>query len=249
MLTKLRRAFWENREIIREQTAVGLGPWAFAGHADQAYGPLTYAQFGEDLIVLNAFTLLGIERPSFLDIGAHHPVNCSNTALLYERGSRGVCVEANPNLIPAFAQLRPEDVTLNFGVGPAQGELEFFMIDDFSGRNSFDRATAEGFVAAHPEFSIREIRKIAIHTLDDTVQQHCGGVWPDFLSLDAEGLDYSILKASSLTAQDGPKLICVETLSGQDKDVGASMAALLTARGYTAFGRTLGNVIWSGVAI
>jgi FkbM family methyltransferase len=249
MLKNLRRAARVSRTVLRENFGLGLGPWRYAGHPDQPYGPLTYAQFGEDIIVLNAFTLLGVERPSFLDIGAHHPVHCSNTALLYARGSRGVCVEANPNLIPAFARLRPEDVMLNFGIGPVAGELEFFMIDENSGRNSFDLATAEGFVAAHPDFSIRETRRIAVRTLDDTVSEYCGGMWPDFLSLDAEGLDHAILETSTITAQAGPRLICVETMSGEDHDVGASMSALLTARGYTAFGRTLGNVIWSSVKI
>ena len=100
MLRKIRRrvASWLKVSAPSQQRS-GLGPWGFAGHPDQAFGPLTYAQFGEDLILANAFALRGIEKPSFLDIGAHHPVHCSNTALLYARGARGVCVEANPNLI------------------------------------------------------------------------------------------------------------------------------------------------------
>ncbi len=218
--------------------------WRFHGHPDQPFGATTYAQFGEDMIILNAFALRGIAKPSYLDIGAHHPVNCSNTALLYARGSRGVCVEANPNLVPAFAQMRPHDLTLCLGAGPARDELEFFMIDDYSGRNSFHRATAEAFVQAHPQFKIREIRKIPVLPLDDIVQLHCGGIWPDFLSLDAEGLDHAILAASAFSAQNGPKLICVETVSGDDASREDDIATLLRARGYAPEGRTVANVIW-----
>lgn len=224
--------------------AAGLGPWSFAGHADQPFGALSYAQFGEDLMLLNLFHLMGIERPSYLDVGAHHPVNCSNTALLYARGSRGVCVEANPNLTPAFAEMRPEDLTLNIGVGAAAGQLDFYMIDDWSGRNTFDRATAEAFVAAHPEFRIREVRRIPVLPLDVVVERHCAGRWPDLLSLDAEGLDLAILAASRLSAGAGPRIVCVEAVSGDDADRGLDLGTLLRDRGYVPAGRTVGNVLW-----
>ena len=223
--------------------AQGLGPWGFAGHPDQAFGPLTYAQFGEDLILANIFALRGIEKPSFLDIGAHHPVNCSNTALLYARGARGICVEANPNLIQAFQRLRPEDSIINIGCGTAEGKLDFYMIDQASGRNTFDRATAEAFVAAHPEFRIRETRAIPVLTLDQIVATYCEGIWPDLLSLDIEGLDYAVLQAAHFDGVRGPKVICVETVSGADHRQDAAIETLLTDRGYRVLGRTVANVI------
>ncbi len=243
----LRRAIRAMLDKCRPHTAPGLGPWHFAGHPDQPFGPLSYAQFGEDLMLLNGFTLRGITRPSYLDIGAHHPVYCSNTALLYARGSRGVCVEANPNLVPAFARERPEDVTLCVGAGATGGELDFYMIDETSGRNSFDRATTEAFVAAQPQFRIREVRKIPVLPLDEIVTRHCGGIWPDLLSLDAEGLDYDILAASRFTAQNGPRLLCIEAVSGGDDSREADLASLLRARGYAPEGRTVANIIWGAV--
>src|SRR5215831_18702667 len=97
----------------------------YTGHPDQAFGHTTYSQCGEDLLVANIFTLIGIPTPSYLDVGAHHPLHVSNTALLYARGSRGINVEANPELIPAFHTLRPGDVTVNVGVGPQRGRLNF----------------------------------------------------------------------------------------------------------------------------
>ncbi|MGH7047003.1 MAG: FkbM family methyltransferase [Stellaceae bacterium] len=221
----------------------GLGPWNFSGHADQAFGPVTYAQFGEDLILLNIFSKLKIARPSYLDVGAHHPVNCSNTALLYARGSRGVCVEANPNLIKAFTEMRPEDVVLNIGVGSAAGMLDFHMIDALSGRNTFDRATAEAFVKTNPQFSIREVRKIPVLALDEIVARYCNGHWPDLLSVDIEGFDYEVLRASSLSLAKGPKVICVEAISGDDRNRGSELEGLLATRGYAPVGRTCSNVL------
>ncbi len=86
-------------------------------HPDQAFGDKTYSQFGEDLILLNVFHKLGIEKGKYFDVGAHNPWNISNTALLYERGWRGVCVEAHTNQIGGFEFARPEDNLMNVGVG------------------------------------------------------------------------------------------------------------------------------------
>lgn len=233
------------REIRAE--APGLGRWGYRGHPDQPFGPVTYAQFGEDLILANLFEMQRIERPSFLDVGCHHPVHCNNTALLYERGARGVNVDANPNVTALYEELRPDDLTLTVGVGPEEGSLEYFMIDHLSGRNGFDRASAEEFVAASPEFSIQEVRRIPVVTLDHIVQTRFGGRWPDLLCLDAEGLDMAILRASNFDASTGPLAVCVEAVSGADRDHGGDLAALLAARGYATVARTVGNIIASGI--
>lgn len=53
---------------------------------------------------------MGIKKPSYIDIGAHHPYEISNTAIFYMNGCRGVNVEANPNLIDEFYKERPDDI-------------------------------------------------------------------------------------------------------------------------------------------
>jgi FkbM family methyltransferase len=230
-----------NVELKLNQLAVSASG-GYGGHADQAFGHVTYSQFGEDLIIANIFAKLEVSRPTYIDVGAHHPWNVSNTALLYTRGSSGVNVEANPNLVDAFAVERPRDITLNVGVGPLAGELDFYFIDDFSGRNTFDKATAESFVAAYPQFSIREKRKIPVVTLDEVVRSACGGKWPDFLSLDAEGLDYDILASANMPPAQ-PSVICVEAVSGDSHEDGARLTDFLAERGYRVEFRTLGNLI------
>jgi hypothetical protein len=80
--------------------------YGMTGHRDQWFGGRTYAQHGDDLAVLNIFKRLGIERPSYLDVGAYHPFDLSNTALLYERGSRGINVEPNEALFGAVSSRR-----------------------------------------------------------------------------------------------------------------------------------------------
>ena len=48
----------------------------------------SYSQTGEDIIIKTALADLGISKPSYLDIGAHHPYYLNNTALFYKQGSQ-----------------------------------------------------------------------------------------------------------------------------------------------------------------
>jgi FkbM family methyltransferase len=224
----------------------GLGPWHYKGHPDQPFGAVTYSQFGEDHLILNLLYLLGIRNPTFLDVGAHHPVNCNNTALLYSQGHRGISVEPNLSFKPLYEQLRPEDRLLTVGVGPATGTIDYYMIDDFSGRNTFNREVAEEFVRAYPQFSIREVRKIPVVTLDSIIDNHCEGRWPDLFCIDAEGLDLAIIRSSRLQASpgQGPAVVCVEYVSGANHDESSSLATELIQRGYEQAARTIGNQIF-----
>jgi FkbM family methyltransferase len=215
----------------------------FSGHPDQSFGHVSYSQNGEDFIILNAFHFIGNPRPSYLDVGAHHPTNISNTALLYKRGSRGINVEANPNLIAAFTEQRPEDTTVNVGVGPQRGKQNFYCIDKWSGRNTFDRQIAEEFVRQHPKFRINEIMEIEMITLNDLVDNTAGGVFPDLLNLDVEGLEYEILKSVDFS-RGKPSLICVEAVNGSDRDRSVKLVELLEWRGYKPYAKTIGNIIF-----
>lgn len=201
-------------------------------HPDQAFGDKTYSQFGEDLILLNVFHKLGITKGKYFDIGAHHPHNISNTALLYDRGWRGLCVEANPKLIEAFKIHRPEDLLMNVGVGPNYDMLTFYMIDDYSGRNSFNKITIDVFTKDYPEFEVTGTVDIHVVTLDSLYDQM--GI-PDLLCIDIEGLDYDALEASS----GRPKIICVEN-EGRIKE----FDDLLKSKGYDKIFNTLGNGIY-----
>ncbi|GAN75903.1 FkbM family methyltransferase [Acidisphaera rubrifaciens] len=229
-------------QLIRSDPSIS--PNNTTGHPDQAFGGRTYAQAGEDLIVLNLFHRLGIERPHYLDVGAHHPFNVSNTALLYFRGSRGINVEANPNLIGNFLKARPEDITINAGVGPEAGVLDFYMIDNESGRNSFDRQTVEDFVRNNPAFKVTEVRQIEVMTLTDIISRYADARYPEFLSLDVEGWDRRILETTSF-ADRGPLVICVESLSGNEADDSDALEATMTRQGYRLYHRTIGNLIFT----
>jgi FkbM family methyltransferase len=217
------------RLIHVEAKIDAIRPQDFAGHPDQRYGHLTYSQNGEDLVFAALFERLGIDRASYLDIGANHPVNCSNTALLYRGGSRGVNVDANPNVMDAFRRERPHDTNVNVGVSDSEGSMTFYRIDDFSGRNTFSKEAAENFIARSPGFKISDTLTVDVVTLDQLINTFCNGRCPDLLSIDAEGLDYEILRSYSFATR--PAILCVETYSaaGEHED---DICELLKTKGF-----------------
>lgn len=180
----------------------------YGGHEDQNLGHITYSQNGEDLMILNLFALMGIDKPSYLDIGAHHPVNISNTKLLYDHGSRGVNVDANAKLIDIFMHYRPDDININTGVGVIGGMATFYKYDDYCGRNTFscDEVNSCRTKYGREIANTTVVNMLTLNTLVGTV---CKGVFPDFLNIDIEGLDYDVLATTSFF-KSAPKIICVE---------------------------------------
>jgi FkbM family methyltransferase len=206
----------------------------FKGHIDQKFGHLTYSQHGEDLFILNLCHLLGLKKASYLDLGAHHPVNISNTALLYQQGSRGINVEANPNLIDVFERERPEDRNVCVGIDIKRGRVPFYMLDDTSGLNSLKPSS----LILHGVQHVKEI-VINVVTIDDIVSVYCKGIYPDLLFTDLEGLDLEVLHMANFD-QSRPKIICSEIRKHEDYDANN----ILTQKGFLKYCRIMSNVIY-----
>ncbi len=202
----------------------------------QRWGAITYAQHGDDLFIINLFELMGIDKPSWIDVGANHPFVISNTALLYSRGSRGVNIEANPDLMPEFDRVRPEDKNINVGIAPQAGKLPFYLFRDGNGLNTFDPIERDQTVASGNP--VKEIRMIDVITLNEAINRYCAGAWPNLLSMDIEGLDYAVLATADLT--NGPEIVCVETR----RHAGVGMRSLMGNKGYTLAARLAENLIF-----
>lgn len=163
-----------------------------------------YGQHGEDLVAASLFSQIGIEKPSYMDLGANHPIMWSNTALMHRSGCRGINVEANPRLIRYFEKVRPDDINVNVGVACSKGMLPYYVFTEDSGLNTFSKEEADK--AGIP---VREIRELPVVTLDEIVSKHCPDGFPDYLDCDIEGLDYDVLNGYDLK-RNGPKVISVE---------------------------------------
>ena len=170
----------------------------------------TFSQHGQDILVREMFNILGIARPTYIDLGAHHPYTHSNTALLYRAGSRGINVEADPSLIGSFRRNRRHDVNLCVGCGREAGTLPYYVLYTGCDCNGFDKARIDEFIAGHPKYAITQIKNVPVVTLSSIIEEHAGGTFPDLLDMDLEGLDYDVLRSCDLSG-NGPKIAIIES--------------------------------------
>ena len=173
---------------------------------------VSYSQCGEDLIVSFLMKLLGISRPSYLDIGAHHPTYLSNTYLFYQRGCRGVCVEPDPELFKKIKRKRTGDKCLNVGIGSdadAVSEMDFFIMSSRT-LNTFSKAEAERY-QSYGNQKIKRVISIPLIPVNDAIGKYFPTA-PNFVSLDVEGLDFQIIQSIDFNKYR-PEVFCIETLS------------------------------------
>lgn len=171
---------------------------------------ISYSQLGEDMLLrsfLNA-RLLDVDYKGFwVDIGAHHPSRFSNTKIFYDRGWRGINVDASPTAIKHFNRARPRDTNINVGIGEFPGKLAYFKFAD-SATNTFSQEFAEKAKAEGATYlgstlvQVTTLRELLDKYL--TPHQHI-----DFLTIDTEGLDISILRSNDWTTYR-PDYILIE---------------------------------------
>jgi FkbM family methyltransferase len=208
------------------------------------YEKVSFSQCGEDLIVSHIFSSLDMKKPSFIDIGAHHPFYMSNTALFSLNGSTGINIEPDPVLYSQFNLDRPKDINLNIGIADKNGSADFYTISTPT-LNTFSKETALAY-EKEGDFKITSTQKININTVKEVISKYAKGVFPDFLNLDAEGIDEEILKSIDFN-QNCPTVICLETISFSQKGMGLKnlkLISLVEEMGYLNYADTNVNTIF-----
>ena len=171
----------------------------------------SYSQSGEDLIISFIFNnFLGIPKPTYLDIGAHHPSYLSNTYLFYQRGCSGVCVEPDPTLFSKIQKKRKRDICLNVGVGLENKSEDDFYIMTTKTLNTFSKEEAIRY-QSYGRQKIEKVIKIPMVPVNDIIGQYFSKT-PNLISLDVEGLDYQILNTFDFSRYR-PEVMCIETLT------------------------------------
>lgn len=204
---------------------------------------ISYSQSGEDLIVEFIFNQLGVYLPTYFDIGAHDPFYLSNTAIFYKKGCRGINIEPDFDLFKKFSISRDEDINLNIGVGEIASILDFYIMN-VPTLNTFSAEQIELY-KNEGDYNVKEVKKVNIDTVQNILYQHNNGIFPDFLSLDAEGIDEIVIK--SIDFSNHPKVICVETLSFSASGNGVKNTNLINFikdNGYILYADTYINSIF-----
>ncbi len=209
-------------------------------------GRISFAEQGEDLVVAQLLYLqLGVKRPTYIDIGAHHPTHNNNTYLFYLLGSRGVLVEPNPYYADLLREARPEDRVVEAGVGPNVEDTlaDYYVVRGGGQLNTFSKEQADELVRQRGPQVIVEVRKAKLINVNKLLAQYFPNGGPDFLSVDTEGLDLTILRSLDFD-RFRPKVVCAETSEVEDGHINRDIMALMTTHDYSARGGSFVNTIF-----
>lgn len=175
---------------------------------------LCFGQDGEDL-TLNRL-LNGQASGFYVDIGAHHPMRFSNTNLFYLRGWNGINVDSEPGSMLQFLKYRKRDINIECGVGETAGLMTFYRFND-PALNTFD--ANEACLKNSGPYRIIDKMNIQVRRLDDILDQYMPkGQTIDFISIDVEGMDLSVLKSNNWRKYS-PRYILIETLRSEMLDM------------------------------
>lgn len=201
----------------------------------------SYSQEGEDMLLNRMFE--GKRQGFFVDVGAHHPRRFSNTYFFYKRGWTGINVEPNPAMFRLFRSERLRDINLQCGVGEKEGKCKYYLFDE-PALNTFDDAVAQSRLDRTP-YKIVSEASMEIFRLDNILKQHLpAGQHIDFLSVDVEGMDLSVLKSNDW-ALFRPTCVLAEALDTDFEDTGANeISIFMRAQQYRLFAKSYNTIIF-----
>jgi FkbM family methyltransferase len=204
--------------------------------------PHAFSQEGEDLILARVFETQ--PKGFYVDVGANHPTRFSNTYYFYQRGWRGLNLDAMPGSMAAFARLRPEDINVEMAIGENPGRMLFHIFND-TALNTFDPALAKARDGVE-HYRIVETKTVEIRTLAQVLEQHLPAQTSiDFLSVDVEGVDLSVLRSNDWS-RFSPRYVLAEDCSGADIEAVLKLpiAVFLRSVGYGLFAKTANTQIF-----
>ncbi len=158
----------------------------------------SYSQYGEDVYINTELKKYQLKDELYLDIGANHPSDISNTYLLYRKGFKGIIIEPNEELIGLFRKFRKRDITLMIGCSNESTMLRF-NISKTPVLSSFsDNRTVNTYKQVY----------LPVMPLDLAIANiPCSMI--SLLSIDVEGLNHEVLQGATQSIKKS-LLLCIE---------------------------------------
>ena len=201
----------------------------------------SYSQEGEDLILTR---IIGEKKEGFyIDVGAHHPKRFSNTFLFYEKGWRGINIEARPGSKKIFDKIRPRDINVEVPISSEDKILKYYMFNE-PALNGFSEEISNSKNGLRNYIIIKEI-DLHTKTLKEVLEsnlienQHI-----DFMTVDVEGLDYDVLLSNDWNKYK-PSFIIIEDVGFDLHSMGKSKVYnYLIGKDYTLIAKTFNTLFF-----
>ncbi len=204
----------------------------------QEFSQITFAQFGEDIMMMPFFESRGLLKDGFfVDVGAHHPFRMSNTAIYYNCfGWRGINVEANPNVIDEFKKYRDRDININAAVSDDSSEIAFHIFNHPAASTADELMLQQ--MLKNPAIEIAETVRLCPVTLASILDAHLPAAQQiRLLSVDVEGYDLRCLRSNNWSKYR-PTFILIEDHSFKFDEGGTGGThAFLAERSYELVSR------------
>lgn len=210
------------------------------GHFPQ----ISYSRSGEDLIINE---ILNNKMGGFyVDVGAYHFKDYSNTYKFYLNGWNGINIDANQEIITKFDKKRPKDVNICAGVAFEEEDKVFYRLNEDLSMSSFSTAFTENAILNH-QYTLKDKTTIKTRKLGEILESCNITKKIDFMSIDVEGLDLDVLKSNNWNKYR-PKIIIIELESGLKNIEKSKVYKYLINLGYepaayTFLNKQIGNLI------
>lgn len=189
-----------------------------------------YSQVGQDKYIYEHF-FKGIEKGTFLDIGAHDGVNKSNS-FFFEKtlGWTGICVGPIPEVFDRLKSNR-NCICVNAGVSDKNGVSKFWRIEGYSEMLS---GIVDNYNEKHKERIEKEIKEhngkkteidIKIYDINTLLKEY-NFSHIDYCTIDVEGSEEKILSVLNEKEFD----ISVFTVENNYQD--KTLRKLMKSKGY-----------------
>ena len=192
------------------------------------------SQQGEDAFLWEYFG--DICGGSYIELGALNGVTFSNSHIFSKvLGWSGVLIEASPINAAKLIENRPNDTCINAAVCQTRGTVHYLEggavggIWEFMGGNFRNRW--------HKDKTLLDASKVPCAPLSEIIRKHTEQEFFDFLSLDVEGGEFSVI-------QTIPPLkfgMVIVEADGENVRKNSMVETFLSRRGYVRIHKVLGN--------
>lgn len=220
------------RLLITQQGFLGL----------EDHAKVSFSQMGEDIMLDTLFE--GKENGFYVDVGAYHPKQYSNTYLLYLRGWHGINIDPNPTFLKQFNKQRPRDINVEAAIASNHREMTYYLFNA-PAINTLSKTQANK-QREKTQYKILEKKKMKTKTLKSLLDTYTSsGQTIDFFSIDVEGFDLEVLQSNDWSRYI-PRVILVEDLDFCLEQYEKSpIYKFLHKRKYHFFAKTYNSLIFT----